>query len=117
VRSRRDRACLYDLESVAGRLRKGPIRTGDIYTLESWQNAVVLLDVRGENLSAELRGELGRRGIVFDPARAYTVATIDHVADVLAEERIGKAESRSDAGILLRDATISHLRKRGFGAA
>ena len=42
----------YPEDSVAGRLRPGAIRSGDIYSLESWQEAVEVVDVHGSNLSA-----------------------------------------------------------------
>ncbi len=37
----------YPQDSVAGRLRPGAIRSGDIYSLESWQESVEVVDVHG----------------------------------------------------------------------
>ena len=98
----------YDVESVVGRLRVGSIRTGDIYTLESWQNRTSVLKVRGSNLHASLIGSA-----TVDPNQIYSVATIDYVADHEASLRIGEVDSRED-GMMLRDATISYLQRRGF---
>src|SRR5262249_16487413 len=44
----------YDVNSVAGRLHPGVVRSGDIYTLESWQERVQVVEIRGSNLSATL---------------------------------------------------------------
>src|SRR5262245_3541563 len=54
----------YDESSVAGRLRPGPIRSGDIYSLESWQELVEIVEVRGSNLSNELQTRLRQRGVI-----------------------------------------------------
>ena len=44
----------YNQSDVVGRLRPGPIRSGDIYTLESWQENAEVVEVRGSKLSAAL---------------------------------------------------------------
>ena len=106
----------FDVRSVAGRLRRGPIRSGDIYALEVWQDAVALVEVRGANLSAELRAELVRRRSELVPEKTYTVATTAHVADELAAEKLGRIESRRP-GPLLREAAVAHLRTHGFPGA
>jgi hypothetical protein len=106
----------YDPDSIAGRLRKGPIRAGDIYALESWQDSLRQVEIKGSNLSATLVEELRNRGIEPDPRRVYSVATTGYVAGELAAEKLGRVES-SQKGGLVRDAAIAYLRKRGFSAA
>jgi hypothetical protein len=106
----------YDPDSVAGRLRKGPIRSGDIYTLESWQDSVTRVEIKGANLSATLVEELRNRGVEPDPRRVYTIDTTGYVAGELAAEKLGRVES-SQKGGLVRDAAIAYLRKRGFSVA
>lgn len=103
----------YAPQSVAGRLRAGPIRTGDIYTLECWQDSVTVVEVKGARLAPAFVEELRGRGTDPDPGRVYTIATTGHVARELAPERLGRVESRQP-GVLLREATIAHLRERGF---
>src|SRR5262249_2256105 len=44
----------YDPDDVAGRLRAGPVREGDLYALESWQNATARMEVKGANLGSAL---------------------------------------------------------------
>ena len=104
-----------DLEGVAGRLRKGSIRAGDIYALESWQDSVAVVELKGSNLSATLLEELRNGGAELNPRGVYTVATTAYVAGELAAEKLGRVESSQRRG-LVRDATIAYLRKRGFSA-
>ncbi len=104
----------YDLGAVVGGLRPGTIRTGDIYTLESWQDRVVVVEVRGSRLAQPLLQALDESGSRVDPRRRYAIATTAEVASESASDQLGAVESsRSD--VLLRDATIAFLRKNGFG--
>ena len=95
--------------SAVGQLRAGTIRTGDIYTAESWENHVVELTIRGADITGALAGNLQRDGVSIDPARDYRVATIDFVADELMETTIGRADRIGERG-LLRDQVIQYLR-------
>jgi hypothetical protein len=103
----------YDEESVVGRLRKGRIRAGDIYDLESWQDVVATVEIRGSSLRPALLAELRARGADAVPGRTYRVATTGEVVSELAGEKLGKIE-KCERGILLRDATIAHLAAHGF---
>ena len=102
----------FDLGSVAGRLRRGPIRAGDIYALEVWQASVAVVEVRGSDLSPVLRAQLAERQTELVPERRYTVATTEYVADELAG-KLGRIESLR-SGPLLRDVAVAHLRAHGF---
>jgi hypothetical protein len=106
----------YNLDGVAGRLRKGLIRAGDIYSLESWQDSVTHVEIKGSNLSPTFIAELRGRGIDPDPRRVYTIATTGYVANEAAAAHLGRVESRQK-GSLVRDVTIAYLRKRGFSEA
>ena len=98
----------YDERSVAGRLRPGLVRSGDIYSLESWQERVEVVDVRGCNLSAVLLSQLRTRGVEADPAKTYSVATTRFVAKQRAEP-LGRIDARRP-GPMLRDLTVDYLR-------
>jgi len=69
------RTSFYDEGSVAGRLRPGAVRSGDIYSLESRQEKTEVVEIRGSWLSPALLEALRARGVVAHPDRMYSVAT------------------------------------------
>jgi len=105
----------YPDESVVGRLRAGPIRSGDVYVLESWQESSVVVTVRGARLGGGTLARLADRGEPVDLERTYRIATTDHAAKHLQPE-LGRIEER-EAGALVRDLAVAHLRARGFPPA
>jgi hypothetical protein len=105
----------YDLEAVAGRLRPGPIRTGDIYALESWKDSVALVEIKGADLGPGLLEQLRARGATLDLRRTYSVATTGYAVEE-SPQILGRIQSRQDAG-RVRDVTIAYLRARGLPAA
>ena len=106
----------YPDESIAGRLRPGVIRSGDIYSLESWQESAVVVDVHGSRLGqamlADARVTREGGGAAPDRARTYTIATTGYGASVL-KDQVGRFERRR-SGPMLRDLTVAHLKKHGF---
>lgn len=104
----------YNLDSVVGRLRTGEIRTGDIYNAESWQNKVVLVSVKGDELNGEMLIQLSGQGVQLEPTRTYVIATTDYVADERIVSSFGTG-TRISEGALLRDQVISYLSENGFG--
>jgi hypothetical protein len=105
----------YNVDGVAGRLRKGPIRTGDIYSLESWQDSVTHVEIKGANLSPAFVTELRGQGVDPDPRRVYAIATTGYIANE-EPERLGRIESRQKSS-RVREVAIAYLRKRGFSSA
>jgi hypothetical protein len=106
----------YPDESVAGRLRPGVIRSGDIYSLESWQESVVVVDVHGSHLSPPMLAEarVAREGEP-DRSRTYSIATTGYGASSL-RDRVGRFERRRP-GPMLRDLTVEYLKQHGFAPA
>jgi len=105
----------YPPGSVAGRLHPGVIRTGDIYSLESWQEFSAVVEIRGSNLAAAFVKSLREQNVDIHSAKTYKIATTTYAADDL-QDQLGKFDSRrSDA--LIRDLAIAHLRKHGFQSA
>jgi hypothetical protein len=97
----------YDPESVVGRLRKGTIRAGDIYNLESWRERVVVGEIDGARV-------LPQMGFDIDPKRKYMFATSGYAAQRL----VGlKALRGAEQRMMLRDAVIRHLQRHGFSRA
>jgi hypothetical protein len=102
----------YDLDGVAGRLRKGVIRSGDIYALESWQDTITLLEIAGRDLAPELADALRGEGKPIAAEQLYTVAT--RTEDVgSSAHKLGRIASSRRAG-LVRDAAVDYLRAHGF---
>jgi hypothetical protein len=102
----------YNESSVAGRLRPGLIRFGNIYTLESWQEKTEAVEVRGSNLSSLLLTSLRDRGIVPNSEKTYSVATTAYIAGE-GSDKLGRIQSRR-AGPMLRDLIVAYLRSHGF---
>ncbi len=103
----------YPAVGVAGRLRAGPIRTGDLYTLENWRDRLAVVEVKGANLAEPMRNALRSRGSAVQLRNTYRIATVRYVADQLADEVLGAVES-DETGAMLRDVAIAHLTERGF---
>jgi len=101
----------YDLASVVGRLRAGPVRTGDLYNAESWQNKIAQVTVKGRHLNPNLHARI--QGAV-EPDREYRVATIDFLAEELMEAEIGDGDVTSADDGLLRDALIRYVSANGL---
>jgi len=102
----------YPLESVAARVPAGPVRTGDLYTLESWLDDVALLEVPTASLASEL---LARLSADQRARPTVTVATTGHAASELAAARIGRGRRLPLEPLSVRDALITHARAHGFG--
>jgi hypothetical protein len=105
----------YHAESVAGRLRAGTIRTGDLYNLESWREHVSVVEVQGADLSPPLGQVLRGRGESVRQRHRYRIATTSYVAENLTATCLGRISSKS-AGAMLRDVSITHLRAAGFAS-
>lgn len=109
----------YDLESAVGRLRAGTIRTGDLYTFESWQNSVALVEVR--DLRPPLLAAARARGLDPDPAGPHVVATTEYIARELAGD-LGRVRSvptgpAGTSGTKVRDALVAFALEHGFPSA
>jgi hypothetical protein len=105
-------AAYYDEEGVVGRLRAGSIRSGDIYNLESWQETVEVVRIRGSDLSAAMLARFRTLAVVPDSAKTYTIATTAYAAND-SQEKLGRIATRRP-GPMLRDLTVAYLRSRGF---
>jgi len=102
----------YPQDSVAGRLRPGSIRSGDIYSLESWQESVEVVEVHGSRLSSPLVARLPPPEQGPDRTKTYAIATTTYGAREL-KAQLGTLDARRP-GPLLRDLTIAYLKRHGF---
>ncbi len=100
----------YPEDSVAGRLRPGPIRSGDIYALESWEEPVEVGDVHGALLQWTPLAKLARSAI--DVTRTYKVATTRYGVRRLRDE-VGPVDAPQPRG-MLRDLTVAYVKRHGL---
>jgi hypothetical protein len=102
----------YPPDSVAGRLRPGSIRSGDIYSLESWQESVEVVDVHGSTLSPQMAAKLPSPEHGPHRDKTYAIATTVYAARELTPQ-LGKIEGRR-SGPMLRELTVAYLKRHGF---
>jgi hypothetical protein len=103
----------YPPFSLAGRLRAGTIRTGDIWAAENWVDDLVVCDVKGAEIAQGLAELMRSRGDSPQAYSTYRVATTGYVAANEAESRIGRVSNSRNWGPL-RDALLSQAKIRGF---
>jgi hypothetical protein len=102
----------YPSDSVAGRLRAGTVRTGDVWVAESWVNGLAVVEAKGADISPEIAVLLKARGVAPQSGAAYRIATTDYVAreEPARHGRVGPTRSLG----LLRDALVTQARAHGF---
>lgn len=88
----------------------GDIRIRDIWTVLPFDNTLVRLTLRGDQLPEYARELLGSR---FDPEASYTIATNSYVAD--QQEKYFRTTDApvEDTGLLMRDEVVAWVREHG----
>ncbi|HZF28907.1 MAG TPA: DUF3500 domain-containing protein [Gammaproteobacteria bacterium] len=104
---------LYPAQGAVGRLRAGTVRTGDIWTAESWVNDLVVVEAKGADLAPEMADLMRSRGTPPQSGSTYRIATTDYIADYEAGAHLGRVGARRSLGPL-RDALVAHAREHGF---
>jgi len=104
----------YPEASVAGRLRPGPIRSGDIYTLESWLEEVAVGEIHGSIIEGTPFATLVNPAGEIVRSKRYTVATTGWGANDL-KDRLGRVEDTRPRG-LLRDLAVAYVKVHGFAS-
>ena len=107
---------LYPAQGAVGRLRAGTVRTGDIWTAESWVDDFAVVEAKGADLAPELAQRLRARGLPPQAGSTYRVATTDYIASREASRLLGRVTARRTLGPL-RDALVAHARAHGFARA
>lgn len=94
-------------------LPQGELLARHVWNVMPFDNRVVVLEIRGDQLAA-LIDPSGRTDPVvkerLDPTRVYRLVTTDFVAQSWAD--IGKTFPLQDQGVLLRDVVIDWIKKR-----
>ena len=102
----------YPEPAAVGRLRAGPLRTGDLHTAESWGDLLHLVELTEP--TPRIRERLAALDRDPAPDRPITVATTGYQAEE-EPETLGRVRGTRPQGPL-RDALVAHARARGFGA-
>lgn len=93
---------------AAGRLSKGIVTTGSIYTLEPFNNQAVVVELKPEKMSPRLIQSLTSQGAELTPGKATRLATVDYL---LRDSRdLGEVDRLVSRGGSLRDSLISMLK-------
>jgi len=100
----------YPTRAVAGRLRAGTIRTGDVYNAESWDDSVAIVEINKSDLSPETRSDLERATSVSELADPIRIAMSAGTARFHNDYGIARTRIIS-TGASLREATIRRLRE------
>jgi hypothetical protein len=97
---------------VPGRFCPGEVTTGLAYSLDPYGNRVAVATIEGRAMGPSLRARLSAGGRALDARRPYRVASTDYLAG--EGKSFGQPEKVEDAGVLLRDALVVHLRQGGL---
>jgi len=94
---------------IRAELAAGDILIRHVWTILPFENTLVTVRVKGEDLPEGLRRAAGE----IDPHYVYTIATNSFVAAHADRYFPAGVESVEDSGIMMRDAVIEWIRERG----
>jgi 2',3'-cyclic-nucleotide 2'-phosphodiesterase (5'-nucleotidase family) len=94
---------------IRATLPAGDILIRHIWTILPFENTLVTVEVKGENLPEHLRAAAGE----IDPHHVYTVATNSFVSAHLPKYFPDGVEGVIDSGVMMRDAVVEWVRERG----
>ncbi|GEM_PF-3458257 len=108
----------YPSEAVAGFFRAGPIRTGDVWTAESWEDRIAVVEIALDDIAPRALEDWQRTWPDIGTAQggARTIRTAMPAGVATWHESYGFAAVEVvETGRLLRDATIDRLRATELG--
>ena len=98
--------------AMPGRLPRGIVTEGTMWTLDPYGNEVVAVEIEGRNLSDPVRAGLVRRGVVVEDDARYRIAGVDYCIDHEAGE-YGEYVQREGTGLTLRETLVRQVREAG----
>ncbi|MEO6078349.1 MAG: 5'-nucleotidase C-terminal domain-containing protein [Steroidobacteraceae bacterium] len=107
---------IYPAWNLVGRLREGPVTTGDVWVAESWADELVVIETLGSDLSPALAKALRSRGTEPQSGRTYRVALPGYLVRGEAGRQTMRIAAQRSLGPL-RDALAVELRTHGFISA
>lgn len=101
---------------AATRLRAGAVTTGDIWSIDPFDNRVAVAVLPGAALGSKLREALQLEGVEVDPRREYRIASTQDLVESGDREAFGDPDRVERTGISLREALVREVRERGLSA-
>lgn len=98
----------YYPDLVQGRLSPGIISTGSIYTLDPFNNRMVVAEVLPQAMSDDLKLSLTQQGAELKPGQPYKVATIDY--SLVRADLFGEVERIEYSNQTMRSALVDFVR-------
>ncbi len=91
-------------------LAAGEISVRDVWTILPFDNTLVRMRLKGEQLTKYMRGRLGDR---FDPEREYVIGTNSYVGDQQKKYFGTHDVPVEDTGLMMRDVVEKWVRENG----
>jgi 2',3'-cyclic-nucleotide 2'-phosphodiesterase (5'-nucleotidase family) len=99
---------------VRDEIAAGDIKVGDVWNVLPFENTLVKIRLKGEQVPEYARRRLGS---AFDPAKEYVFATNSYVGDQQRKYFGVEGVPVEETGVLMRDAVIQWVKEHGgFGA-
>jgi hypothetical protein len=102
----------YSGSEVTGRLCPGEVTTGALWSLDPYDNTVVVATIRSEAMAKDLRAALAAQGVAAPAGARLRVATSAYFAGDKSE--FGTPEAVELTGRSLRELLVAHVRDGGL---
>jgi 5'-nucleotidase len=104
-----------NLHGVRAEIAAGDIRVADVWTVLPFENTLVKIKLKGDQLPPYARKRLGD---AFDPSKEYSFATNSYVGDQQRKYFRVEGVPVEDTGLSMRDTVVAWVKKHGgFGDA
>lgn len=104
-----------NLHGVRADIAAGDIRVSDVWTVLPFENTLVKIKLKGEQVPPYAKKRLGEK---FDPSKDYTFATNSYVGDQQRKYFRVEGVPVEDTGLPMRDTVVAWVKKHGgFGDA
>ncbi len=99
-------------DHLAARFCPGPVTTGLAWSLDPYEDRVVVVEIQGQQASRALARAIERQQGAFSATTRYRVATTGYHAG--SAEVLGEPERVETGGRTLRDSVTDYLRREGM---
>jgi 2',3'-cyclic-nucleotide 2'-phosphodiesterase (5'-nucleotidase family) len=99
-----------NLSGVRDDIAKGDIRVGDVWNVLPFENTLVTIRLKGDQVPKDVRTRLGS---AFDADREYACATNSYVSDQQKRYFGSETAPVTDSGLAMRDAVVAWVKEHG----